>query len=104
MLPVDQKIFGITLRQMCGARGVGIAVKVGSIKRYRLIKRLVLLPRRSAEYGIQPTSDADFGKGPKRRLFFPVKLPDCLDETQSVFRRKFLCLAPNPRDHLIGLE
>ena len=37
MFPVDNKIFRIALLQMIGSRGVGIAVKVGSIQRNRLI-------------------------------------------------------------------
>ena len=62
MFPVDEIRFGIALSQIAGTRGVGIGVKEGCIQGDRLIESHVLIPRRGAEDGIQPVTNADSAK------------------------------------------
>lgn len=76
MFPVDQKCLRISLGQIVGTGGVGIAIKEGRIQRDRLVQRRMLIPRRCAENRIQPVSNADFCEGPERCRFFRVILPN----------------------------
>ena len=74
MFPVDEIRFGIALSQIAGTRGVGIGVKEGCIQGDRLIESHVLIPRRGAEDGIQPVTNADFCEGPEGCLLGGVIL------------------------------
>ena len=76
MFPVDEIRFGIALSQIAGTRGVGIGVKEGCIQGDRLIESHVLIPRRGAEDGIQPVTNADFCEGPEGCLLGGVILPN----------------------------
>ena len=90
MFPVDEIILRVALRQMIGARGVGIAVKIGSIQRNRLVQDLVLFPARRTQGGLQPASYANFRKRPKGGILVFIEFPHGLDEPQHSLLRQVL--------------
>ena len=95
MFPVDQEVFRITLRQVIGTRGVGIAVKVGSIQRNGLIERLLFIPRRGAQDRIQPAADANFCKGSELCFFFYIIFPHSFDQAYHTLLGQVFTVSPS---------
>ena len=98
MFPVDEIRFGIALSQIAGTRGVGIGVKEGCIQGDRLIESHVLIPRRGAEDGIQPVTNADFCEGPEGCLLGGVILPNGFEEAHHALLGQILAVAAHQKE------